>query len=180
MNMYELMNIHDSSDATPSPLLPLFSSIAAKSPKATCLCRPCMPSSKAQQLARSLLSTPPNGKGERVSALTLPDFFSQASVSLLAPQGICAHKSNGRLSGFPVRTSIVSGTKTGTSDAWACQTGCQACNQRSVPAVSKLTLGDGPTLPSWQNHMGRGSGYKDLSTTDCTSQSDWEPNYSPM
>lgn len=38
MNMYELMNIHDSSDATLSILLSLFSSIVAKSPKATCLC----------------------------------------------------------------------------------------------------------------------------------------------
>lgn len=64
MNMYELMNIHDSSDATLSILLSLFSSIVAKSPKATCLCRPCMPSGKAQQLARSLLSTPPKGKGK--------------------------------------------------------------------------------------------------------------------
>lgn len=64
MNMYELMNIHDSGDATLSTLLPLFSSILAKSPKATCLCRPCMPSSKAQQLARIPLSTPPKEDGE--------------------------------------------------------------------------------------------------------------------
>lgn len=33
MNIYELMNIHDSSDATLSTLLPLFSSIPAKSPQ---------------------------------------------------------------------------------------------------------------------------------------------------
>lgn len=32
MNIYELMNIHDSSDATLSTLLPLFSSIPAKRP----------------------------------------------------------------------------------------------------------------------------------------------------
>lgn len=45
MNIYELMNIHDSSDATLSTLLPLFFSIPAKTPKTTCLCGPCLHSS---------------------------------------------------------------------------------------------------------------------------------------
>lgn len=38
MNIYEPMNIYDGSGATLPNLLPLGTSMAAKSPKATCLC----------------------------------------------------------------------------------------------------------------------------------------------
>lgn len=110
MNIYELMNMHDSGDATLSTLLPLFSSIAARVPA----------------LVLFLTSLP------------------RASVSLFCPQKTCTHKNDGRLSGFFVRTSIVSGTQTGTSSAWACQTGCQVCNQRSVPASFQANTGDRP------------------------------------
>lgn len=67
MNIYELMNIHDNSDASPT-LLPL-----------------CC---------------------ESLSSDSLPDFSSQASVSLLTPRGLVPTRTMARLSGFPCQNQM--------------------------------------------------------------------------